>query len=603
MINRIELCHISANPERLKNIVLVDNTPTYLLFLCQDYIKYLEWKKILTKISFISIRNILTEVAYRLRATYLDLISTLGKQNQSVAWWASAISEQNTLVSHLFLYCCYLQIASDQLNEKNGTLCVVSESWGVLEALAGIARQSGCTVRWISKPAPGKQNLVCCARYFVRIIRWMGKCIQGRIFGRYTNLPVNDKENVIIHTFVDEACFGRNGEFSDRYFPGLSQWLEKHDFNVFSIPVLFNIKRSYKNVWTWFQKSYQEFINPYKYYRLKDYVCVLKLAWHAAQLPLQKKICLNQLDVTLLFNEERKKKAFSYLNVILYLYLPKRLQDKGLQADLVITEFENMIPEKMISMGFKSVYFSVKTIGFQHGALYPLHLCTYVNRSESEYAPLPDRIVCNGPFFRDILIQEGLPEEKLVVGPALRYAYLHNFKVEQPKSSIFVPLPLMLTDGVELLIKITQSFCEEKKIRIFLKPHPMSSPEQYLNMAKIKKIPEHFEFVTGSMSEWLSQSQIVITLSSCTIYEAFAAGVPVVVVGQESALEFNPLGFYSDFNRVFYSPEEIYKETIRLLSLDEKELVEYREKAKVVLQNSFAPLTDELMSVFTGKDV
>jgi len=62
-----------------------------------------------------------------------------------------------------------------------------------------------------------------------------------------------------------------------------------------------------------------------------------------------------------------------------------------------------------------------------------------------------------------------------------------------------------------------------------------------LKSAGINKLPPHLEFVQGKMSDWLPKTRVAIALSSCTIYEMVAFGVPVVVVGREAGVDLNPL--------------------------------------------------------------
>ncbi len=133
---------------------------------------------------------------------------------------------------------------------------------------------------------------------------------------------------------------------------------------------------------------------------------------------------LKGIDLTRLFKKESENTAFSSLDTLLYYRLPKRLAEAGLRINLIITEYENMINEKLLILGFRKYLPFSKVVGFQHGALYPLLLCNFVTKEESIFAPLPDRVVCNGEFFRKILVQEGLPPELATVGPALRYTYL-----------------------------------------------------------------------------------------------------------------------------------------------------------------------------------
>jgi surface carbohydrate biosynthesis protein (TIGR04326 family) len=283
--------------------------------------------------------------------------------------------------------------------------------------------------------------------------------------------------------------------------------------------------------------------------------------------------------------------------------LPKRLAAKQVRVDIMIDEFENMVTDKLLNLGFRKYSPQTKIVGFQHGALFPLLLCNFVTAAEAKFAPLPDRVVCNGEFFRSVLVNEGLPARLVRVGPALRYDHLSQLvsdrgSVKRAKGNVLVPLPLVLDSAVELLTKVLSAVESVKGVRVLLKVHPMSSAESLLRSAKVTGLPPNVEFVSGTMAELLEQSALVIALSSSTVHEALAAGVPVLVVGREAALDINPLGWYADLKNVVRSAEELRTSVIRMLSLSPAALEAYRVQAQQLLSSSFAPVNDRNLSAF-----
>lgn len=589
--NILLLSHVSSRP---KNI---DGLAGRWIFLSQDYIEYLRWKEIIKdKLESIEINEDLQKTAHHLRRPYMDLIAEMGHKYQSPAWWASRIAEKNTAISYLFLYCCYLRLIKEKLLLLNGTLFLVCESWEVLRSLEECAKGLGWDSRWVKRPFPAQPPLILWKRMIGGILRFLYKAVLGKLAGPGS---VNFKENlpgVLIHTYVDEGCFQKNGVFKDRYFPGLKEWLEKNGYSVWTLPVLYNLKRSYRSAWKWFKQTGQKFINPYRYYRISDYLFAIREALKQVFLP-KGPVTLEGMDVSLLFLAERMGSSFGTLDSLLYYRLPQRLSQAGLKMDRLILEYENMINEKLLILGFRKYLPEVKLISFQHGALYPLLLCNYVTREEAEYAPLPDRVICNGEFFREILIQEGMSPERVVAGPALRYAHLWKAEEKVEKSiDLLIPLPLMDREAVELLSKVSRAFRDRPDLKIVLKPHPMSSAEKILG--RVKDIPSHFKLAQVSMQELIFKARVMVAISSSSIYEALAAGVPVVVVGREAALDLNPLGFYNEMDKVFISPDQIREEASRLMSFSEEELNTYREYGKRILKSSFNPINDETLSVF-----
>lgn len=605
MADSLMLCHVSARPRHVVARLRTERRSVKWLFLCQDYLRLLEWQSVLSPLAdHLDVSPLLSRAARQLRQPFLDLITELGRRYNSIAWWASRLSERNTMVSPLFLYCCYLQVGQDVLENTQGALCVIGENWEVLESLAEAARRRGCDIRWVTRPVPGRRQTL----FLTWIVKRLAHFITRSLLQLQRDsgvLPADaSRPIVLLRTWVDEACFGQDGIFHDRYLPGLGRWLEAQGCAVVTIPVLFSLDRSYRLAWEWLRHSRQQFLNPFKYYHFDDYLFALREAWQQARMPIGP-VCLDGLDVSRLFEAERERAVFDVGSVesVLSYRLPYRLAKAGFRVDVFIDTFENMIPDKVLNLGFRCWMSDTKLVGFQHGALYPLFLCLFVTPGESEFAPMPDRVVCNGEFFRDILIREGLPADRAVVGPALRYAHLWRMtgsETARPDKGdcVLVPLPLVLEDAAELLIKVAHALGNVKGLQVIFKPHPMSSPEALLRTARLKELPSQFKFVRGAMGEWLARAHVVVAMTSSTIYEALAAGLPVIVVGREAALDLNPLAWYPDLDRVLRSPEEIRKETQRLLTLSAEDLARYRRYAREILHTSFHPVTDQAMHAF-----
>jgi hypothetical protein len=410
---------------------------------------------------------------------------------------------------------------------------------------------------------------------------------------------------VLLSTWPDEASYGEEGAFHDRYFPGLQEWLEARGASTVTIPSRSQASGSYRSMWRRLRGTRRRFLAPEAYYRASDYVFALREARRGAAMPKGGRLRLGGVDVTRLFDAERRRTAFDggSLEAVLSYRLPRRLADSGLEPDLAILPFENMIPEKPLLLGARRFLPTTKLVGFQHGALYPLQLCNFVTRGESEFAPFPDRVVCNGQFFRDVLVREGLPPERAVTGPSLRYAHLWEMSRRSAgrpagHARLLIPLPLSLDLGVELLVKATLAFADEPSLEVRLKPHPMGRVEELLRAAGIERLPPSFRLVSGSMESVLVEAGVVVALASSSLYEAVAAGKPIVVVGQDAVFDLNPLGFHPDLSRVFAEPADIRSEALRLLALSEDELAAYRRRTRRLLQESFAPVTDETMGAF-----
>lgn len=576
------------------------------MFLGQDYLALLAWERGLSAgFERLKLERTLDETARRMRPAFMRLIADLGRRHDSLAWWTSRVSERNTLVSSLFLDCCYLHVALTRLQQQAGPLCVVSESWGLLRCLEQAAREKRRAVRWVTPSLPWwRLRLMQTARMAARgwsfLRRRLAVAREARRVADGTD-PLGARQGrsgVLLRTFVDDGCFRANGSFCDRHLPGVAEWLERQGYDVWTIPILFNVKRPYCDAWEWFAHNPHRFINADRYYRLSDILKTLATGWRQAFLP-RGRVRLKTMDVTQLFVEQRRRFALepSTLESMLITHLPRRLKQAGLRPELVIQGYENMIPEKAATLGFRRHMPGVKIVGFQHPVAPPMLLCHYVTAEEADFAPLPDRIVCNGRLFRDVLIREGLEPRHVVEGPALRYAHLHRedrtpWNPPDADRCVLVALPLEMGAAVEVLSKTLHAL-GEADIPVKVKPHPMMARDELLNACGIRSLPAGFEFVAGGMDEWLALARVVISSGSAVLYEALAAGVPVIAVGRESALNLNPLDWLDDAPPLRHSADEIRAETLRCWRLTAGELDDCRRRGRAILESSFNAVCDK----------
>lgn len=520
-------------------------------------------------------------VARALRRPYLDLIASLGARQASLAWWVSRISERNTAVSSLFESCVWLHAARAEQVRSNTPLCVVCDRPEVLDALAGVPpSRRGGTVRRI-----GKGGL------------WALRCVRKVMAARAVEPPRGDEPFVLIRTWVDEASVTEGRGLQDRYFPGLATWLRERGHRVVTLPVMFGVRHE-SAVWRALGTGDGEILPEFRLYRVSDFLYALRTGWASAALDIGP-VELAGVQVGDLFAHERERWAMDggTLDAALCSRLARRLADRGLNVERVIDTYENMIPEKGLIWGFRTCAPDARLVGFQHGALYPLLLCNFVTAAEAEIAPLPDVVVCNGPRFRQLLVSEGLPPDRTIVGAALRYRHLR--RVADPASRdeprILAPLPLTVEIASEFLEKICRAL---PGWTVVLKPHPMAPIELALSALTLTALPAGFSVARGTMHEALSQATTVVSTASTTALEAVAAGVPVVVVGGYAAVDLNPLDWNPELAPVVRDSEGIRREVERIAALGDEALASYREAGRRLLDEYFSPVNDTTLQQF-----
>ncbi len=605
------LAHASGRPDQVTGPERAAGVIPWA-YLGQDYLRLLAWQRGLEDVpgrhERVPITRHLDDTAHRLRRPYLELLADMGRRYDSLAWWTSRVAERNTMVSPLFLHCCHLHVGVELLERHPGSLGLVSESWAALHALARHARARHRPVRWITPSQPlwrvrlrRYANLARHAGRFLRH-RWSVARLARDVKRHRADRPqVSDRPTVLLRTFVDDACLREDGTFRDRQLVGVSEWLEAQHYEVLTLPVLYNVKRSYRDAWRWLHDNRRRFVNADEYYRFSDLLFTLGVGLRQAFLP-RGRVGLDDLDVTPLFEEERLRFALDrdVLEWILVSRLPRRLKRAGVRVDLLIEGYENMLPERGTIAGFRRHWPAVKIVGFQHPLPAPLLLCHFMTSVEASRAPLPDRIVCNGQRSRDALLRDGLDPQRVVEGPALRYAHLAGAAPRngEERACVLVALPLELGSAVELLSKVLAGLGDATDLAVKVKPHPMMSLPDLMHHCRVDRMPDHFEFVDGSMDTWLARARLIISSGSAVLYEAVAAGVPAIVVGREGGLNLNPLAGLPDPSPVCHRPEQIHAETRRLWNLTATDRDQRRQNADDIRRTSFNPTTPDAMRVF-----
>jgi len=311
------LAHVSGDPRRLIARAAQGSKPAQWAFFSPDYRQYLRWESALApEFITVKINADLPQAVNSLTGPFLSLLTDLGRQYKSPAWWASRISERNPLVSPLFLYCGYQEIFRRRFTEASGTVCIVAADWALLDSLADLARESGFRVEWAARRSQAARQFAFYVKAIGRIIKFIFRGLAARLAG--TDLsPSAVGALTLIHTYADEGCLRSDGVFVDRYFTGLREWLEEHKHNVAMIPDLSRLRLPVLSAWQWFRRSKQRFINPYVYYRWDDFCFAVRESCRRDWFP-QPAMMLDGMDVTRLLRAEQDRHLGGNADALLY---------------------------------------------------------------------------------------------------------------------------------------------------------------------------------------------------------------------------------------------------------------------------------------------
>jgi len=406
--------------------------------------------------------------------------------------------------------------------------------------------------------------------------------------------------DIIIHTWADKKSLGEDGKFNDRYFTVLPEFYKDKGYKVATLVDLFLLNRKPVAYWkalTFLRKNSGQFIIAEDYYSVWDYFWPLRLGLKKNGFRFDN-VTIGGVDCSSLFTDQNKLERVPF--TAMYYRLFERLAAWGFSPRLVIDGFENMVSDKMIQLGVREFMPGTSLYGFYHMAPPPNILCFYTDIRERGIAPLPDKIICNGDRFKEILVKEHFPEEKLVSGAALRYLYLHKMnKASLPaKDGVFkilLTLPLQREAAIEIFNKTVEAVKNNERYHLLVKPHPLGAP---LIMAELgKELPGNAKWLEGSMADAINKCDIVVSAATSAAVDCLMANKEVIRVGRETQLDFDPLAWFKEFGAPVYSVEQLKD---RLLYMEKKIKSDSYEipDHSSMLPELFAPETEENMEVF-----
>jgi len=594
----ILLAHTSGSKKIAKKIR--KNRIKNWLFLCRDYRQLMLFEEAIgDTASRIFTGSRLDTKAHQLRGPVKKIFKELAEQYHSVEWWATKLSEKNTLVNNLFLHICYLSIANDVIM-KHKDICIISDSRALLKS-----------VRDMYPAALFAGSFPLLADYVKKVIRPLAyftyfvfkSILKGLLAKMYSRkLDGNDldktKKSILLFTWVDEKYFGNGEKNNDRYFTILPDWLKRKGYEVIIFPKLYNIERTYKEASRWFKLNGGKFLLEHNYYRLSDYLYPVKVYLRRRKLKIKfKNLYLAGLKVDRLFYEHNQT-GYSYDSVLHY-RLVKRMAENGIVPDIYVDFYENMLPEKLFRLGMRKYCPHSRIITYQHAPFFPNLLCMYMTGRELECAP--DKLVCSGRAMMDIIKNEGFPPERVVLGPALRYGFLHavkpwktNARDRDCRKVVLVIFPLERKLAEELMTKVFSVLRELEDIKVILKIHPMMHSRIIIDFCRTNKwkLPAHFQFCNDELYSLIEQVDCALIMATTSILEFCVLEIPYINVGSEIALNHDPTEWFAQCRHPLYTDNEIKTELIKILK------GEAQSYDGLIKEDVFEPVNEHSLQAF-----
>lgn len=568
---------------------------------------------------WIDIADILQETADTLRQPYIDYIGKLSLQHNSMLWWASSLSEKNPFISKTFLYFCYVKVSLLllELHKQENLILFVENRVLSLSLVKNISEILGRdVVHFEPKFSHFLESLTDRMEFIVKHAWFVINNIYRILLTQHiyhlnkTDLFCengnSNNDLILLHTWIDHRSFSQNNTFNDAYFGKLSNYIAKKMKNVIIVPYILHTV-SYKKAIKKLINSNQQILIPSAYLKLSDILHVFK---ETMKPPIEKEYpCFEDIDISILiYNDNLNdwKEARITSNLLLY-HVVKNWKKRGIPIERFIYTFENHIWEKIYCTAFREYYPFTTLVGYQHAAISKMYLNYFISDHEHAIIPFPDKVITNGKYSTDLLLDSGYDSNKLICGGAIRYEYLIE-TLKQPAQkrlnkhnrsmNILVTTSIDKNEAAELIIKVLKAFESNDMYNVIIKCHPLMPYQQIANELGITSLPEHFTISMEPISVLLSNCDLLLYTSSTTCIEALAFEVPILHVGSNFIIDRDVLDSISNLHSSAKTIEDIQIEVSKLMRMDSDELYKKNIISKDIAKSIFGDVNYLVYDMF-----
>ena len=416
------------------------------------------------------------------------------------------------------------------------------------------------------------------------------------------------QKRVVIRSWITQDICHKSTEFKDRNFGYLPQWLRSRGYEVWILPMFFNLSVSMDKVYACIKDRDQAFLIPEHYLKISDYARSLFNGYKVFSQRIEE-LRFEDVDVSPLFNEILRRQGFDVHLCMLNLscHALKRLKQAGFEIDSFYYALECNAPENQFVLSCRKYFPNADVVGFQHTAFFPNQLAYRLAPRENEHHPLPDKIICSGPVYKDLYRKSRFPVGILADGPNLRFesVYLGKHKEknvrdwDRDERILLLPLTFSYNLAFELFVKVRDALRDMGEYTVYIRTHPLLSKkllEKYLHKIDMKNYVFADE---GDMREWLLRTDAVVsTGGTIAVLEAICSEVPVIRVIPDNTFYYDALAVSNYPLEPVNTSLEIKQQLKFIDDIHKNGNGVFQEAHAEVLKNYFQEPNEENLKVF-----
>lgn len=588
------------------------NMNSLCYYIADDYAQLVDLQnKFKEFIKINTLSGIFHETFQEIKLPIIELTSTINRKYHSFEWWGSQVASRNSASTPLLLNITFLFSAKKIFVKAHENLIFILKSRALSDCISIEAIKNRYqVVSYWSIFNRYTKTLKLWFYYSAQIIYFLRQILQSRKTAFTLSQPLLQKKSwaikrIIIRSWVTKSNFDKSGNFTDRNFGRLPSWLRSKNYEVWILPMFFNLSMKIKNVYELLKKQDTSYLIPDCFLKYSDYLTVLLNSYRVLRIKIEN-IEINKTNIAPIFNEVLRDCGFDPFLALLNLssLLIKRLKEKNFEVDRFYYAFESNAPEKQFILSCRKYFPNSEIIGYQHTTFFSNQLAYHLGSNEKEYHPLPSKIICSGPLYVELHKKAGFPPEILVTGPSLRFEIPNTYIIEKrnflgQKKILLLPLTFSYDLAIDLFVKLNQILKDLQDYRILIRCHPFLSKKRliyYLGRIGMN----NYEFADeGIIQDWLSQTYAVISNGgSITILEAISMGTPAIRVIPDNTFFYDPF-IWPDYPlKPVSSSSEINLQLhliAKMMMIDEEV---FSKLAKQVVSQYFTNVTEDNLRTF-----
>ncbi len=466
-------------------------------------------KEKLVKMGFdvIDTREIITDIAHKIKYRFIDYITETGKtQSNEVRWWASRIASKSNLQTDFFSILCLLFAFRKISDDKISTTVVIDDFRVFFLIKENFIVNYRKRSLFLAKTALLKdKNYLIIKSVTIRLLFFFQKYIVNQKtkvhFNQYSG------ENIYLYSWVEDRSFNEKTKiYKDPYFPDIGKYNKRGNLILFC-PYYVS------------PKLLKRFSSDVKLDGLSNYSTmwkVVKSIFYFFRPSRIKKFSSFNLNVLWQFEGLTENTKMQYISNVHDYFCWREFFQKN--KGKIVYPYENQPWEKVMILANNRK--RVKLIGVIHTTIHKILLPFHTTNSELTYMPVPDVLITNSRETFSVYHNTYHPIGVDVFnGGSLRFNNKSNLKVKSSKDPVIgIMLSCILSQTLEQLSDIEKNAVDG--FQYLIKPHPDLKIEIPFTIENIK-------VYSGGVSAFYNKVDAIVYCSSTSGMEAYALGLPV----------------------------------------------------------------------------